>query len=450
MYIEPQQKKIQWKYIVNLQELQDEEGLRLANKLSKQHIHYNHKKMKVKYAVQVLSSSVSKAIYICRTDLELKKFKNSEATEEFIQEINDLFDIFNSRNIRQTHFNEPISSKNYSVIIKKLNNCVKYISQLSLKGGKKIIESQRKTGFLGFLICINSLKGLYKDICATGQVSHIPLYQCSQDHLELFFCCLRSFGRCNNNPTALQFKAAFKKLLVHNEVKSLDSANCSAVYNIPILHYSSATSETIINSSTNETIDINSAEIQREYKEFEDSCKIAEYHSYSIPTEIHGYIYSQFTDRIIVYIAGWVVKKLSVILHCLNCVHSLRADTNDSIYNLIQVKDRGSLRYPSHDVIQICRFCERMIKFYLIKKETRTASYICNTILNQLDIHNLFLSIIDHCNKQTALYNHRVRLIKCIIQQYVKVRYHYIAKQKNNTSESKRIIFNKLVLFSGH
>ncbi|XP_076298763.1 uncharacterized protein LOC143217915 [Lasioglossum baleicum] len=53
-------------------------------------------------------------------------------------------------------------------------------------------------------------------------------------------------------------------------------------------------------------------------------------------------------------------------------------------------------------------------------------------------------------NDQYVLYDHRIRLIKCIINNYVKVRYNYICKQKNNVANSKRNYFNKLILFSGH
>ena len=35
-------------------------------------------------------------------------------------------------------------------------------------------------------------------------------YKMSQDHLELFFGAVRAAGGWNNNPTALQFRSAYK------------------------------------------------------------------------------------------------------------------------------------------------------------------------------------------------------------------------------------------------
>ena len=50
---------ISWEYIEKLCKLQDDEGLSLANKISINHIKWQQHKMKVKYAVQTLSSSVA-------------------------------------------------------------------------------------------------------------------------------------------------------------------------------------------------------------------------------------------------------------------------------------------------------------------------------------------------------------------------------------------------------
>ena len=53
---------IEWKYVVKLHELQEQEGLRLANKLRSAHIDWKPQKMKVNLAAQTLSSSVADAL----------------------------------------------------------------------------------------------------------------------------------------------------------------------------------------------------------------------------------------------------------------------------------------------------------------------------------------------------------------------------------------------------
>jgi type IV secretory pathway VirB4 component len=53
---------IRWKHIEELQNIQEQEGLNLANKLSSNHIQFQSHKMKVSLVAQTLSCSVADAI----------------------------------------------------------------------------------------------------------------------------------------------------------------------------------------------------------------------------------------------------------------------------------------------------------------------------------------------------------------------------------------------------
>jgi len=61
-------------------------------------------------------------------------------------------------------------------------------------------------------------------------------YKVSQDHIELLFSVIRSKGGYNNDPTAKQFQAAYKLLLVHHEIRSVGTGNCLAFDFTSILH----------------------------------------------------------------------------------------------------------------------------------------------------------------------------------------------------------------------
>ena len=52
----------------------------------------------------------------------------------------------------------------------------------------------------------------------------------SQDHIELFFFsgAIRIASGSGNNPTARQFISAYKRLLMHHDIKSAEG-NCSSV-----------------------------------------------------------------------------------------------------------------------------------------------------------------------------------------------------------------------------
>ena len=64
---------IRWKYLSDLPTLQEEEGLRLANKLKSSHRCWQKQKVKVNVAAQSLSSSVADALDYCNVKLKLSR-----------------------------------------------------------------------------------------------------------------------------------------------------------------------------------------------------------------------------------------------------------------------------------------------------------------------------------------------------------------------------------------
>jgi len=83
-----------------------------------------------------------------------------------------------------------------------------YIKGLKVKDKDKflpILDFNRKTGFLGFIVCLQSVLHLLSSLIKSGKLEHIKMYKISQDHLELFFGTVRSLGGYNNNPTSRQF-----------------------------------------------------------------------------------------------------------------------------------------------------------------------------------------------------------------------------------------------------
>ena len=92
------QEKIEWKYISALHQVQQHEGLKLANKISTEHVQFEKHKMNVSLAAQTLSSSVAEAIEFLDKVLKTSEFEGSAGTVKFIKIIDRLFDILNSRN----------------------------------------------------------------------------------------------------------------------------------------------------------------------------------------------------------------------------------------------------------------------------------------------------------------------------------------------------------------
>jgi hypothetical protein len=56
---------------------------------------------------------------------------------------------------------------------------------------------------------------------------YVLTYKYSQDHVELFFSCIRAQGGWNNNPNTLQLKYSLWKMLLRNAVTASKNANCT-------------------------------------------------------------------------------------------------------------------------------------------------------------------------------------------------------------------------------
>ncbi len=208
--------KIQWQYLIELEQFQHQEGLRLGNKLKMAHIKWKHQKMKVNLAAQAFSSSVADAIDYCREVLNIPQFQGSEATLKFLRIFDHLFDILNSRNPLAKGYKSPLRVSNKSYWDPFLDEAYQYILGLKNPDGQPMHTTRQKTGFLGFLVGIQSIKGIFQALVEANNapLKYLLTYKLSQDHLELFFGAVRAAGGSNNNPTTQQFTAAYKRLLL--------------------------------------------------------------------------------------------------------------------------------------------------------------------------------------------------------------------------------------------
>ena len=209
-----------WQYLSALQKLQDE--LRLGNKLELAHIRLQQQKMKVNLAAQTFSSSVADVMEYCCNVLKLTQFQGCEATVKFIRLFDRLFDILNSRNPCARGYKSALRVSNKKFWNPFLDEAFSYILSLKDPSGILMHATRQKTGFVGFHVAIESIKGIFEDLVEQPQapLKYLLAYKFSQDHLELFFSAIRSAGGFNNNPTAQQFTAAYKRLLMRSSIQA--------------------------------------------------------------------------------------------------------------------------------------------------------------------------------------------------------------------------------------
>jgi len=330
--------------------LQEKEGLRLANKLTALHVQFRYQKIKVRLAAQLLSSSVADALDLCEKE-EFEALAGCQEIVTFLRNFNNYFDMLNSKSMRQYGRKKPINHRNCSEIKREVQMAVQYIESLKCgENGPLIITSKRKTGFIGFIICLKYLLLLFKRLCMVPQAPmlFLPAYKSSQGHLELYFASIRSRGGHNNNPTASQFVSAYKKTLLHMELKADRTGNCIPLQQISIMTVSSAAK---INFTTVKDAMVEFAELNvREGWEEHDYAE-------SLPNRL-----TQYSEEVVRHIAGFVTRSFSANRKCAQCFRALRALSDTVRSKLTELKDRGGLVYPSDDVVQICMIAERTIK----------------------------------------------------------------------------------------
>lgn len=85
--------KVQWDYIEKPQSIQDEEGLRAGNKITKAHLNLQNKREKVRLVVQALSASVAFSLD-CMKRIGHVHFLRSEETSSWLMDIDRYFICF--------------------------------------------------------------------------------------------------------------------------------------------------------------------------------------------------------------------------------------------------------------------------------------------------------------------------------------------------------------------
>lgn len=286
---------ISFNHIKALQQLEEREQLHAATKLRGKHIYFQNEVMKVNLAAQTLSSSVAKALDFCRIDLALEQFKDSAATSTFCQNVNDAFDILNSRNIfSKCPGKHAITRQNLEEKEKKVNELVDYFKSLQING-TNILKTKQHTGFFGLITGMQNSIAISRELFQTFESFNFVLtFKFSQDHLETFFSCIRRLGGCNNNPTVRQFRGVYRKLLAHVSISGAVTGNCMPC-NDTVLDKVDVNSSNSMNkgaqtNTDNQAISIDPLELQT---------------IFDLLAEVDT---TAYIDDVVAYISGSVVK----------------------------------------------------------------------------------------------------------------------------------------------
>lgn len=403
---------IDWVYFERLEQCRIKNEF-VTHKLTKQHINWDKDKMKVKLAAQTLSRSVSNSFLFLMNN-GTKGFEECAGTALYARHANDLFDIFNSniakngKNDERTNEVEGINSFKHEILNEWNKDRIfhffdvvsKYIKSLKLDS-QRIVASRNSTGYVGFLINMHSLKLIFNDYIEPKLLEQIPTMRLSQDFLECFFGRLRSLLGSNNQPTVEQFLGAFRKLLVDSELTSSPFSNC--IDRLTILSVSSRKN----NSQLVETQQSEEENVLIEYlQQIRDQ----------------DYLLDAFQHSTVTYLAGIIENKILKLAY-FNCEDCDKVLLENDITQCNFISS-NKVRVPCKSTVDICIVASKYIKVYQNK---RNISYdlLINTILQTIDFDKIYLKSKEHEA------GHMYYLVGFIIQEFVRLKFTYIAKNVN-------------------
>lgn len=417
---------IEWKYLQMLHDLQEDMQTRLGNKLSRKHILFQNQKMKVKYATQTLSRSVANSLKTLK-DID-PRFKSCGPLIEFIEIFDCLFDICNSKSKFGKFYKRPLGPETELQFFSHFDKSIKYINELKLLDKQLIVQSRNRTGFKGFLQSMCSIRNIYTEQCKNGPLKYLLTYKLSQDHLETFFGVIRSRGGFNNNPNTMQLMSAYKQVLIHNEIESPATANCIPLDKTNILTVSSS-KILCIESEENDPSSLS--------KEYGKVCPNFD----SMPL-----------SEAIIYIAGFVQRAITRKISCQDCVAAL--NSREKITGILlrnkNYGQHGGLCNPTQDVVVLCRIAERNLKSTNNLHEAKMYSFLLNKCMREVP-PKLLDNMEEHVKDCDPLENHRYLLIRCVLEEYLKVKLFHIGKLETLKMSKSfvRAKNTKLILFSG-
>lgn len=165
--------KISWQYIKKFYEIDRNMCIRRAPKVSDIHIHPNSfQKMRVQYARQIFCRTVAAAIHTHATLGVLPT--EAAATAKLIYKMDELFDIFNSS--QRKHYRKSKCAISNDIDFQQLTDKGEWIKQWTIEGCRQRIPS-----VAGWLLNIQSLKLLWKDIQIKFKIDYLLTRKLNQD-----------------------------------------------------------------------------------------------------------------------------------------------------------------------------------------------------------------------------------------------------------------------------
>ena len=337
---------IDWWHIVNFYNFDKGNDIRLAPKLSDDHITLPmFTKMRVKLAAQVLSHSVAAGI---STLSRLSKLPpEAKHTADFINFRDKLFNCFNSNSRRSSKpLGQAVSDNTDHLAF--LKGALEYLNDLKLPNGKTL------PCISGWQISIKSLIELWPDLRDQHMFEFLLTNRLNQDCLENLFSIIRGKGGKRDNPDAREFRAAYRQVVFDQILLPSQGSNCEMDRDGILLSLANINmSSNVPNPSTIAKTSSPSNEVNNNDVYDVDSLVLQKTHV-SLPVR-----------NVEAYMAGYLIRK-SQIIECDDCKYLFQSTDapNSEIYTFLHEKSHGkdTLIFPTESFVKVVEEWEATFK----------------------------------------------------------------------------------------
>ncbi|CAK1591927.1 unnamed protein product [Parnassius mnemosyne] len=165
-------------------------------------------------------------------------------------------------------------------------------------------------------------------------------------------------------------------------------------------------------------------------------------------------VFNDMKKMIVGYIDGCVIRYVRKEIKCESCLTHLVSMEKQDFHKLIGLRDRGGLIFPSIDTYKVCTAVEivirKILKENVVIKTKNDYRHVTSRVLKSfIGNQTIFMNLEnDH---QCYGVDHKINLVKLLIEKYLMVRLHYIAKLETNARclDAKRQYYKKLVQNKG-
>jgi len=375
-------------------------------KITPAHIAPNaFQKMSCKLAIQIFSRSVAASIKTCVSTGELKT-KTALDTANFIENVNDMFDSANSKNLYDANPNRrPLSKRNSQVLQNLKNFCILFDKavKINLKNNKVTTPPC----FIGLKWTLTAIIGLYESekIIMNQHISNKEYFlmtnKLTQDPLENMFSIMRQKNGYNKNPTARTFRCCFSAICSYSLMKCSESSNCEEdgeeFFNVDTLNDVQITRPTYSEEIQEDGLNDNIYNLS-------DDCETDSNTSSGTIVINTTNAKKSLENCAVIYFAGYLAYKCLNNFSCDECKKNLitSLDLNDEsqllltfkMFNVNEPSTQG-LKAPSNIIVDITNTCLNIFneEFEKIKHEKHIVFKLLDISKKKIDKYIFKLNV---------------------------------------------------------